>query len=126
MQSRTEDMIASEYMTPTTKTCNEGCVVLYTHDDCVFCSQMKQLIFAVLDKHNLSHDFLVEVDIDDTHANITQFPTVRLCDTFVTGIQPLDRLDASLMRLVLKPCFGCSNKGREVRTWPLKRRVGSR
>jgi hypothetical protein len=110
MESRTEDMTAPEFVTPTTKTlCNEGCIVLYTHDDCVFCSQMKQLVFAVLDKYHLSRDILVEMDMDETCLDFTQFPTVRLCDVTVTGIQPFDRLDAGLMELLLKPCF-CESK----------------
>jgi hypothetical protein len=100
-----EHTITTEATTPCIEPCDQECLVLYTHDECVFCAQMKQLIYAALDKHRLPHHILVEIDITDARRSISQFPTMRLCDTMITGIQPIDRINTNLMRLLLKACF---------------------
>ncbi|MCK5238548.1 MAG: hypothetical protein KAR33_03305 [Candidatus Thorarchaeota archaeon] len=101
----------AEYPEVVTTCGRNGCVVIYTGDNCAFCDTAFETLRDVLSDFGLSSSVISEVNVTSgiqcacDIPGIVTLPTIRVCDQLITGLPQIDEARSSIMHAILKGCF---------------------
>ena len=87
----------------------DNCIKFYTSERCLFCRPTKDIVLAVMEEMGVPRRLITFVDVDDPSTGVDpdelpMLPTVKICDTELTGLVSDDQVRTALTALVLKPC----------------------
>ncbi|MFW9848915.1 MAG: glutaredoxin family protein [Candidatus Thorarchaeota archaeon] len=88
-----------------------GCVTIYTGDNCAFCDGALETLREALSDFGISFSVISEINISSCVScageipGILTLPTIRVCDSLISGMPDIDEARSRLMEALLKGCF---------------------
>jgi len=88
-----------------------SCVILYKSQTCIFCDPAAEILQETLTSFGVPSTAIVHVDIESNDdcgcgtENISMLPTIKICDSMITGLPDEGMLNDAVIRAVMKDCF---------------------
>ncbi|MHA1909694.1 MAG: hypothetical protein ACW98Y_20510 [Candidatus Thorarchaeota archaeon] len=88
-----------------------GCIAIYTGDNCVFCDSALETLREALSDFGIDSSVISEINLSSGFTcvcdlpRIVTLPTIRVCDTLISGLPDIDEARSRLMQALLKGCF---------------------
>ena len=88
-----------------------SCVIMYKTEQCVFCDPAAEILEEALSSFGVPASAIIEVDVesdDDCGCgtnDISMLPTIKICDSTITGLPDEGMLNDAVIRAVMKDCF---------------------
>ncbi|MGY5873494.1 MAG: hypothetical protein RTV72_14700 [Candidatus Thorarchaeota archaeon] len=88
-----------------------SCIIMYKAEQCVFCDPAAEILEAALSSFGVPSSAIIEVDVesdDDCGCgtdDISMLPTIKICDSLITGLPDEQMLNDAVIRAIMKDCF---------------------
>lgn len=88
-----------------------SCVIMYKTEHCVFCDPAAEILENALTSFGVPSNVIVQVDVesgDDCGCgteDISMLPTIKICDSRITGLPDEQMLNDAVIRAIMKDCF---------------------
>lgn len=104
--------IESASKVQTTTPCGKcSCVIVYKGEHCIFCDPATKILEAALSNFGVPSSAIIQVDTesgDDCGCgteDVSMLPTIKICDTTITGLPDEQSLNDAVIRAIMKDCF---------------------
>lgn len=88
-----------------------SCVIMYKSQACVFCDPAAEILEEALSSFGVPSSAIIQVDVeanDDCGCgteDIAMLPTIKICDSMLTGLPDEGLLRDAVIRAIMKDCF---------------------
>ncbi len=108
MKAEVEYEPQSKALTPCGKC---SCIIMYKGDLCMFCDATAEILEKTLMNYGVPATAIQEVDVesgDDCGCgkdDVSMLPTLKICDSKLTGLPDEQMLNDAVIRAIMKECF---------------------
>ncbi|RDE10719.1 MAG: hypothetical protein C4K49_12830 [Candidatus Thorarchaeota archaeon] len=104
------DCLHSAYNSSIISCGRSSCIILYRGEDCFFCDVASEMLNSIISQYGVSNEVIREIDIDsseeiDPETAIVALPTIRICDSVMSGLPEEDLISDAIIRVLMKDCF---------------------
>jgi len=96
----------------TTTPCGRcSCVIMYKGEHCIFCDPAGEMLQQTLSNYQVPSSAVIEVNVESDEDSgccaddVSMLPTIRICDSLVTGLPDEQSLNDAVLRAIMKDCF---------------------
>jgi len=88
-----------------------SCIIMYKTERCIFCDPAAEILEEALSSFGVPSSAIVQVDVesgDDCGCgteDISMLPTIKICDSRITGLPDEQMLNDAVIRAIMKDCF---------------------
>jgi len=88
-----------------------SCVIMYKSQTCVFCDPAAEILAETLSNFGVPSSAIIQVDVESNDdcgcgtEDIAMLPTIKICDSMITGLPDEGMLNDAVIRAIMKECF---------------------
>lgn len=88
-----------------------GCIVMYKGELCLFCDTAEEMLQDALSDFGVSSSAIRSIDVESNDDcgcstdDILALPTIKICDTMLTGLPDEQLVNDAVIRAIMKECF---------------------
>lgn len=108
MKAEVESVSGVQTATPCGKC---SCIIMYKTEQCVFCDPAAEILRAALSNFGVPSNAIIQVDVESDDdcgcgtEDVSMLPTIKICDTRITGLPDEQTLNDAVLRAIMKDCF---------------------
>ena len=108
MKAEVEHLPETKAVTPCGKC---SCIIMYKGDLCIFCDATSEILEGALESYGVPITAIKEVDVESGNdcgcgtEDVSMIPTIKICDSMLTGLPDEQMLNDAVIRAIMKECF---------------------